>query len=477
MALRTADEYRASLQDGRRVYFRGKPVADVTTHPFTKVAVDHAALDYELANDPEHRDLAVFEEDGRVFSRYYQIPTSADDLLKRSELIEAATAAGATLVLLIKEIGTDALNALQIVAGEVDSRAGTEYLPRVRSYYRHCRDNDLALCVAQTDVKGDRSQGPAGQSHPDYYLRIIDRRSDGIVVRGAKSHTSVSVNANEMIVLPTRALSEADADYAVSFAIPIDTPGLKLVASGYGAPVDNTFERPISSRHRMIETLTIFEDVFIPWERVFLAGEWQAAGLLALTFVEFHRFTAVSYKLPLVDALAGAAYQIAEFNGIGRAGHVREKLTWLGAYSETLRALIRQAAIGFTTKPPGIAVPDPLLTNIAKWHFAGGYHQAIKHVQDLAGGLLVTGPSSEDLDNPETAGHIERYLAGKDVSAKDRLRMLNLIQDLTVGDFGGYQQVLAVHAEGSLEAEKLAIFRSYDPRPAISYARRLAGLE
>ena len=122
-------------------------------------------------------------------------------------------------------------------------------------------------------------------------------------------------------------------------------------------------------------------------------------------------------------------------------------------------------------------MPDPLLTNIAKWHFAGGYHQAIKHVQDLAGGLLVTGPSSEDLDNPDTAGHIERYLAGKDVSAKDRLRMLNLIQDLTVGDFGGYQQVLAVHAEGSLEAEKLAIFRSYDPQRAISYARKLAGLE
>ena len=150
MALRTADEYRASLRDGRRVYFRGKPVADVTTHPFTKVAVDHAALDYELANDPEHRDLAVFEEDGQeLFSRYYQIPTGADDLLKRSELIEAATAAGATLVLLIKEIGTDALNALQIVAGEVDSRAGTEYLARVRRSLLPAlpRYSDLALCV------------------------------------------------------------------------------------------------------------------------------------------------------------------------------------------------------------------------------------------------------------------------------------------------------------------------------------------
>ncbi len=477
MALRTADEYRASLRDNRRVYFRGQRVADVTTHPVITVAVDHAAIDYELAADPAHRKLAVVEEAGHTYSRYYQAPTTADDLLKRSQLIEAATAAGATLVVLIKEIGTDALYALHIVAQELDGQAGTHYLDRVRAYHRYCRDNDLALCVAQTDVKGDRSLGPAAQAHPDYYLRIVERRPDGIVVRGAKAHTSVSVNANEMIVLPTRALSEADADYAVSFAIPIDTPGLKLIASAYGAPDRKPFEHPISSRHRMIETLTVFEDVFVPWERVFLAGEWQAAGPVALAFVEFHRFTAVSYKLPLVDALVGAAYQIAEFNGISGAGHVREKLTWLAAYSETMRALIRQAALKCKLRPPGVAAPDPLLTNIAKWHFAGGYHQAIKQVQDLAGGLLVTGPSAEDLDNPETAGAIERYLAGKDVSARDRLRLLSLIQDLTVGDFGGYQQVLAVHAEGSLEAEKLAIFRSYDPKRAMSYARRLAGLE
>ncbi len=381
-----------------------KPVADVTTHPFIKVAVDHAALDYELANDPWNTVTWLYSKRmASRFSRYYQIPTGADDLLKRSELIELWRRRRS-------DAGTphqrDRHGRIERAANRrrrsrQPGRHGVSAQSQER-YYRHCRDNDLALCVAQTDVKGDRSLGPAAQSHPDYYLRIVDRRPDGIVVRGAKSHTSVSLNANEMIVLPTRALTETDADYAVSFAIPIDTPGLKLVASGYGTPVDNTFERPISSRHRMIETLTIFEDVFVPWERVFLAGEWQAAGLLALTFVEFHRFTAVSYKLPLVDALAGAAYQIAEFNGISRAGHVREKLTWLAAYSETLRALIRQAAFGFKTKPPGIAVPDPLLTNIAKWHFAGGYHQAIKHVQDLAGGLLVTGPKQR---RPRKPGH------------------------------------------------------------------------
>ena len=160
------------------------------------------------------------------------------------------------------------------------------------------------------------------------------------MVRGCKAHTSVSTNANEIIVLPTRAMGEADADYAVAFAVPADAPGLTMIASPHGGSVaeKNAFEHPISARHKMMETLTVFEDVFVPQERVFLAGEWQFAGPLALTFVEFHRFTAVSYKLPLVDALVGTALLLAEYNGVARAGHVRDKLAWLIAYAEGLRA-------------------------------------------------------------------------------------------------------------------------------------------
>src|SRR5438876_1933199 len=421
----------------------------------------------------EYRNLAVYVDPstGQEYSRYFKIPSEANDLLKRSELIETSTRIGRTLVVLVKEIGTDCLLALHLVAKQMDEKLGTTFLPRVRAIYEHCRNNDLAMAVAQTDVKGNRSRGPAEQEHPDYYVRIVDRRRDGIVVRGAKVHTSITPNANELFVIPTRNLTEADKDYAVSFCIPLNTPGLKQIASPYGAGHDNRFTHPISSRHKMMETLTIFDDVFVPNERVFMNGEWQFAGALAKTFVEFHRFTAISYKLPLLDLLTGSSLLIAEQNGIERAGHVREKLTWLISYAETVRMLTKMSAIRCTLKD-GIAVPDTAAVNIAKLHFASNYHQALMHVQDLTGGLLVTGPAEEDLNNPQTAKDIEHYFGGAGgVSARERLQTINLISDLTTGEFGGYQAVLAIHAEGSLEAEKLTILREYDQERAKSYAR------
>jgi aromatic ring hydroxylase len=477
MGLRTVNEYKASLLDGRVVYFRGQRVEDVTTHPVIGVAVDHAAIDYKIAHDPQHRDLAVYQdkEIGQEYSRYFKIPSQPDDLLKRSELIETSTRLGRTLVVLVKEIGTDCLFALHLVARQMDDKLGTKYLERVRAVYEHCRNHDLAMAVAQTDVKGDRSRGPAEQRHPDYYVRIVERRPDGIVVRGAKAHTSVTPNANELFVIPTRNLTAADTDYAVAFCIPLNTPGLKQIASPYGAGHTSAFTHPISSRHKMMETLTIFDDVFVPNERVFMNGEWPFAGTLAKTFVEFHRFTAVSYKLPLVDLLAGSALLIAEQNGIERASHVREKLTWLISYAETVRMLTKMAAIQATIED-GIAVPNTAAVNIAKLHFASNYHQALMHVQDLTGGLLVTGPGEEDLNNEQTARYIDRYLGGgRDVSARERLKTINLISDLTTGEFGGYQATLAIHAEGSLEAEKLTILREYDQVRAKDYVRWMVG--
>jgi aromatic ring hydroxylase len=480
MPLRSVEEYIASLRDSRTVYFRGQRVPDVTAHPVIGVAVQHAAIDYRLAEDPAHRSLTVIADSaGGEYSRYYQIPRTSEDLLQRSALIEKATAVGGTLVVLIKEIGTDAMVALMRVAAVVDASRGTDYARRVDAFYQHCRSNDLAVAVAQTDVKGDRSLGPSAQADPDLYLHIVERRHDGIVVRGAKAHTSVSTNANELIVLPTRAMGEADRDYAVSFAVPVATKGLILLASAYDStgPQSTAAEHPISARHKMMETTTIFDDVFVPWERVFLAGEYEFAGPLALAFVEHHRFTAVSYKLPLVDALIGSAILMADVNGVAKAGHVREKVVQLISYGETLRGLTHYAALRASSRELGIAVPDPLYVNMAKYHFAHGYHEAVRHVQDISGGSLVTGPGAEDLLSEETARYYERYYAGRTgVSGKDRLKALSFVRDLVASEFATYQEVLAVHAEGSLEAEKLMLFRSYDAKPAVSFVRGLAGL-
>ena len=476
MGLRTPDEYRESLRDGRQVMFRGSWVPDVTEHPVLRKAVDHAAIDYALAEDPRYRHLCVTTQDGEEISRFYKVPQSPEDLLLRMRAIEAATAEGRTVVTLIHEIGTDALFALLRVAQACDAQRGTHYLPRVEALLARARKEDWALAVAQTDTKGDRGRPPAEQEDPDQYLRIVERRHDGIVVRGAKVHTSVSINANALIVLPTRAMRPGEEDYAVSFWLPLDAEGLRLIASPYLSSHRSEVEHPLSASHKMVETFTWFDDVFVPWEQVFQAGEVEFAGPLALGFVDFHRFTAVSYKLPLIDLLVGAASLIAQLNGIAKAGHVRDKLARLAMYAATVRKLLEASALTGRLAEPGVFVPDTLTVNTAKYHFAHGFHEALRDVQDLAGGLLVTAPAWDDLGDETVGPALRKYLRGGEGSAEERLRVLYMITDLAVSDLAGYHAVLAVHAEGSLEAEKLAAARHFDFRAAQEFARRMAGI-
>lgn len=473
--LRTADAYWQGLRDGREVYYRGQRVADVTAHPALGLGARHTALDYLLAEDPAHRPLLVTADGaGAPVSRYFHIPRTADDLRRRNDLIETVTRAGNSFVPLIKEIGTDAIFALMIVAAQVDRQAGTGYVRRVEEFYRHCRDGDRAMAVAQTDVKGHRGLRPHEQAEPDTYVHVVERRSDGIVVRGAKAHTTNAVYADEIIVLPTRALGREDADWAVAFAVPAATRGVRMLASPRGFSATSTFDNPLSARYKTVESLTIFEDVFVPMERVFLLGEWQAAGPLAKTFVEFHRFTAVSYKPPLLELLLGAAALLADYNGIATAGHVRDKLVQLIMYLETVRGLTRAAALECQVKE-GIAVPNVVYANAAKYHFAAHYHDAVRAVQDIAGGLVVTAPMEEDWREPATRAAMERYLVGT-VGAEERLRAMNLVRDLTASDLGGYLEVLAIHAEGSLEAQKLTVLMDTDLDAYKAYARRAAGI-
>jgi 4-hydroxybutyryl-CoA dehydratase/vinylacetyl-CoA-Delta-isomerase len=478
MALRTARQYIDSLRDGRAVYYRGERVADVTTHPELGVGVRHAALEYESAQDAAHADLTTYTDaTGARSSRYWKLPEGPDDLLRRHALIDHGTRVGHGVFLIIKEIGSDFLFAHTIVGHQMQELLRAPYLERLRAYHRHVETHDLALAVAQTDVKGDRSLGPAEQEHPDYYVRVVDRQKDGIVVRGAKAHTTNSVAANELVCLPTRALSEADRDYALAFAVPLNTKGLRLIASPFTATGASRFHHPVSSEHKMIETLTVFDDVFVPWERVFLCGESQFAGALALGFVQFHRFTAVSYKIPHIDLMIGAAMLAAEANGIDKAGHVREKLSRLIAWRETVRGLTVAAAYECRRMAPGVAVPHPVTTNVAKQYFAEHYHAMARRVQDIAGGLLVTGPAEEDLEAPETKAWVERYLGGKKgFGTANRLRVMNLIRDLLASDFGGYNEVLSIHAEGSLEAQKLTILREFDAAKARAFAAQCAYL-
>ncbi len=455
MALITAEQYKESLNDGREVYYKGEKVENVATHPDLSVPVDLMAIDYVMAEDPEYRDLAVMEspETGELISRYYHKPRNAEDLLKAHELIVKATELGDGYIPLAHDIGADALNAINITANMMGNQ---DYIDRIDNYRKELQEKDLATCAGVTCVKGDRMLRPSdpGQANPDFYVRVVDKNEKGIVVRGAKIHITGAAYCNDIFVIPCRAMSEADSDYAVAFAIPANTRGIKQVCRPFTAHV-SSLEFPNTRPVRVhTDSMIIFDDVLVPWERVFLCGEWKFSATMVYNFALMHRRTGCSYRIPLSEQLVGAAAAIAEYNGISEAPHVREKLTDLVIYLETLRSLSKTACYDFVVRGE-IAVPNPIATNMAKYHFAHNYHDVVKIVEDLAGGLLVTAPTYKDYQRPELHDDIDKYLVGnKDISAENRLRMFDLIRKITKADL----ETICLHGEGSPMAERMTIY-------------------
>ena len=455
MGLITAEQYKESLDDGRVVYYKGERVENVVTHPDLGVCVNVMAIDYEMAEAPQYRDLAVVQdpETGEDMSRYYHTPQNADDLIKAHDLIVKATELGDGYIPLAHDIGADALNAVHITANMIGSR---DYIDRIENYRKELQEKDLATCAGVTCVKGDRMLRPSDseQANPDFYVRVVDKNSKGIVVRGAKMHITGAAYCNDIFVLPCRAMTDADTDYAVSFAIPVNTKGIKQVCRpfiSHISPLEFPNTRPVRVH---TDSLVIFDDVLVPWERVFLCGEWKHAAIMVYNFALMHRRTGCAYRIPLSEQLVGAGVAIAEYNGIAGAPHVKEKLTDLVIYLETLKSLSKTACYDYVMRG-GIAVPNPIATNMAKYHFAHNYHDVVKIVQDLAGGIVVTAPTYKDYQLPELHDHIDKYLqANRDVTTESRLRMVDLIRRITRADL----ETICLHGEGSPIAERMTIY-------------------
>ncbi|MCP4754408.1 MAG: 4-hydroxybutyryl-CoA dehydratase [Proteobacteria bacterium] len=454
MGLISVKQYMESLNDGRIVYYKGEKVENVATHPNLSVCADLMAIDYEMCENPKYRDLAVMKdpETGSEISRYYYKPQNADDLLKSHALIVKATELGDGYIPLAHDIGADALNAIEITANMMGN---PDYIERISKYRKVLQEQDLATCAAVTDVKGDRMLRPSDpeQAHPDFNVRVVEKNDDGIVVRGAKVHITGAAYCNDIIAIPCHAMTEADTDYAVAFAIPVNTKGIKQVCRPFTSHI-SSLEFPNSRPLRVhTDSLIIFDDVLVPWERVFLCGEVKFAATMVYNFALMHRRTGCSYRIPLSEQLVGAGAAIAEYNGISRADHVKEKLVDLVIYLETLKSLSKTACYDFVMRG-GVAVPNPIATNMAKYHFAHNYHDIVKIVEDLAGGLLVTAPTYKDYRLPELHDDIDKYLqANKNVSTENRLRMFDLIRRITSADL----ETICLHGEGSPMAERMTI--------------------
>lgn len=474
--MRTVQKYLDKLRSMRpNVYRDGKLISRDDSQVMPGINVISAT--FNAAQQPEFEDLVTVKSHltGNKINRFAHIHQDKEDLLKKQEMTRVLCQRVGGCIQ--RCMGADALNALSVVTKEIDEKHGTEYYDRFLAYLKYYQENDLVGNCAQTDVKGDRSKRPHQQQDPDLYLRVVEKRSDGIVVRGAKAHNTVAPYADEIIVLPTRALTPEDKEWAVAFTIPADTEGLKLVIRSTSVRSRVHLKAPIAEIG-MSDSLTIFDNVFVPWERVFMCGEWEFGGRLASLFATYHRHSYTGCKPGIADVIMGASALVAEYNGIAKAHHVRDKIVDLIAVAELVYSGGIAASVKCHKASSGTCIPDIVYTNVARYHAGIHLYHEYETLADLAGGLIATLPPELDWYNPETKELLEKYIMrNPEISAENQHRCFRMISDLLCSSWGGVQQVAGLHGGGSPIMEKIAIIQQYDINSKKEIAKYLAGIK
>ena len=447
MSLMTGEEYIESIRKRKmQVYLFGKKVEDPVDDPILRPSLNSVRMTYDLAQMPEYEDLmtAVSPYTGRRVNRFTHIHQSAGDLVKKVKM--------------------------QRLLGQ-----------KTAACFQRCVGMDAFNAVFSTTYETDRSKAPHEQADPDLFLRVVERRPDGIVVRGAKAHQTGALNSHEIIIMPTISMGPDDKDYAVSFAVPMDTPGIFMII---GRQSCDTRKREGSeldvgnAEFGGVEALTIFDDVFVPNERIFLNGETEFAGMMVERFAGYHRQSYGGCKVGVGDVLIGAAAVAADYNGAAKASHIKDKLIEMTHLNETLYCCgIACSAEGHPTDS-GNYIIDLLLANVCKQNVTRFPYEIARLAEDIAGGLMVTAPSEADLRDEKLGAYVEKYLKGvSGVSTENRLRILRLIENLTLGTAAVGYRTESLHGAGSPQAQRIMIARQGNLQHKKELAKTIAHIK
>ncbi len=479
MGIIRGDDYRENLRRLKpEVYYLGKKIESVVDHPAFIPHINAVALTYDMALAPEFEELLTAKSHltGEKISLFTHIHHSTGDLVQKVKALRALGQQTASCF--ARCVGHDALNAIFSVTHDMDKKKGTAYHQRFLDLLKEIQAGDIFISGAMTDPKGDRSLSPGQQPDPDQYLHVVEKRRDGIVVRGAKVHITGAVNAQGHLVMPTTSLKEADADYAVCFYVPVDAPGLVHV---FGRQTND--ERKCSGclidqgnpEYGIVggEALVVFDDVFVPWERIFMCGEYEFAFDLVERFATAHRQNYGGCKVGLADVLVGASYALAEAQGTAGASHVRDKLVEMVHLAETLYCCSVACSCQGYALPAGNFMADPLLANVTKLNVTRSIYEMARLAQDLAGGMLATMPSETDWADPRVGKYVDKYLkGGADFPAETRMRLLRLIEGMTCGT----ALAESMHGAGSPQAQKIMLMRRANWERKKKLAQKLAGI-
>ena len=483
MALMTAKEYIDSLRKlNTRVYMFGEKIDNWVDHPMIRPSINCVAMTYALAQNSQYADLmtATSNLTGKTVNRFTHLHQSAEDLVKKVKMQRLLGQKTASCFQ--RCVGMDAFNAVYSTTYEIDEAHGTHYHENFKNFLIMVQEQDLTVDGAMTDPKGDRSKAPHDQADPDMFVHVVERRPDGIVVCGAKCHQTGAVNSHWHIFMPTISMGEADKDWAVSFACPTDAEGMYMI---YGRQSCDTrkLEEDASidvgnAKFGGQEALVVLDHVFIPNEYIFLNGEYEFAGMIVERFAGYHRQSYGGCKVGVGDTLIGAAALAAEYNGVEKASAVKDKLIEMTHLNETLFCCgIACSAQGFKTKAGNYQI-DLLLANVCKQNVTRFPYEVVRLAEDIAGGLMVTAPSEADFRDPELGPVIDKYLKGvSGVSTENRLRILRLIENLSLGTAAVGYRTESLHGAGSPQAQRIMIARQGNIQGKKQLAKDIAGIQ
>jgi 4-hydroxybutyryl-CoA dehydratase/vinylacetyl-CoA-Delta-isomerase len=460
--LMSAADYRESLRRYKpRVFVNGARVESVADEPLLAPGIAAVGVTYDFALKDQHAPLMTARQmtSGKTVNRMLHICETSTDLLYKLEAVRLVCCESGCAQ---RYLSHDGLNAIFQATRRMDANHGTDTHQRFLAYLHCVQDEDLTLGVAMTDAKGDRSHRPGGQANPDVYVHISERRRDGIVVRGTKAIVTGAPYMHELLVMPCRTMTAEDADFAVCCAVPVDAEGVTIISRPAGRPGESAAK--FSARYGQCTAVVQFDDVFVPWERVFADGQYEEAGFLTTSYATHHRHSCIGARAGFGDLLIGAGALMIEANGLDPAkhGHIRDAMVDLIKIVEGFFACGVAASVYAAKDPAGSVMPDAVFSNVGKLLLATQIYDMHRLAHYVSGGLIVALPGPDEDHNPETQASLAAVLAGRpDVPAAQRLEVARLMEDLTASYTGSWMSLISLHGGGSPEAMKREIWRNY----------------
>ena len=472
-------DYLESLRGrGLVVYLFGEKVEEPLDHPMIRPSINALAKTYDLAIAAPELASVISPFTGERVSRFLHVCTNVEDLVLQNKMQRKLGQLTGTCFQ--RCVGMDAFNALYSVTFEMDEKYGSDYHERLKRFLTKMHQFNYVVGGAMTDVKGDRSLAPHQQEDPDLFVHVVKRSKEGVFISGAKAHQTGCINSHWMVVMPTMRLREADKNFAIVGAVPVDAEGIIYVYGRQSCDTRSMEGGNIDTGNHQYsgqEAMVIFENVFIPNEYIFMDGEYDFAAMLVERFTTYHRRSYVC-KSGVGDVLIGAAASIAEMNGVPKVSHIKDKLVEMTHLNETVYATgIAASHQGYSTKS-GAYICDEMLANVCKHHVTKMPFEIGRLAQDLGGGLVATLPSEKDLNHPEIGALLQKYLKGRaDVNTEDRIRILRLIENMTLGRNAVGYLTESMHGAGSPQAQRIQIGRMMQLEYKKRLAKIIAGIE